>query len=202
VNLATTTIVKAGQSSDIHVLFHDRPVSTDVTGLQIQIWNAGKEPIHSQDILEPIIIDTHVPILEATIRRLSRPVTGCTILLDPAKATSLVLGCKILEHNDAIVLQVIIAGSAAQVSVSGIVEGQRDIATPGAWPKSTRILVLAVTFVITALCATFVIVGRVNPRAREWARILSTVFVATMMILNLVIYLYDDQPPSLPLQFI
>src|ERR1035438_7385237 len=76
VNPSKTTIVKSGQSSDLHVLYRGTHVSTDVTALQVELWNAGKESIHPEHVLSPIILETtpRVPILEATIRHTSRSV--------------------------------------------------------------------------------------------------------------------------------
>ena len=66
-NPTTTTIVKNGESSDLHVLYGDKLITTDVTGLQIAVWNSGREAIHSQDVLDPVVIKSSVPILEARI---------------------------------------------------------------------------------------------------------------------------------------
>lgn len=61
-----STIVRAGQSSDLHVLYKGQSVSTDVTALQVEVWNGGKEPIRSEHILSPVVLQTlpRVPILE------------------------------------------------------------------------------------------------------------------------------------------
>jgi hypothetical protein len=66
VNPTTTTIVRSGQSSDLYVLYKGQPVSTDVTAFQLEVWNAGKEPIRTEHILDPIVIETspRVPILD------------------------------------------------------------------------------------------------------------------------------------------
>src|ERR1035438_10363989 len=63
-----TTIVKSGQSSDLHVLYKGQDVKTNVTALQVMVWNNGKEPIRPGDVLNPPITlatsPVGVPILE------------------------------------------------------------------------------------------------------------------------------------------
>jgi hypothetical protein len=45
VDPSQTTIVKSGQSSDLHILYKGMDISSDVTALQVELWNAGKESI-------------------------------------------------------------------------------------------------------------------------------------------------------------
>jgi hypothetical protein len=126
VNPTRTTIVKAGQSSDLHVLYKGQSVAADVTGLQVGIWNAGRESIRPEHILSPIVLQTSpkVPILEVQLRHTSRPV--CSIALDEAQLADGRVGLtwKILEHNDGAVIQLIVAGpSNVTVVGQGSMEG-------------------------------------------------------------------------------
>ena len=77
INPTTSTIVKSGKSSDLLVLYIGLSVSTDVTALQVRIWNAGKESIHPEQILSPVILQTSpkVAILEVRLRHVTRPVS-------------------------------------------------------------------------------------------------------------------------------
>jgi hypothetical protein len=130
VNPTKTTIVKAGQSSDLHVLYKGQSVSTDVTALQLEIWNAGKESIRSEHILSPIILQTSpkVPILEVRLRHTTRPV--CGIYLDELRLADgeVRVAWKILEHNDGAVVQLIVAGPSNVTVVSqGSVEGDPTV---------------------------------------------------------------------------
>jgi hypothetical protein len=130
INPTRTTIVKAGQSSDLHVLYKGQSVSTDVTALQVEIWNAGKESIRQEHILSPIVLQTSfkLPILEVRLRHISRPV--CGIALDESQLADGKVGLtwKILEHNDGAVIQFIVAGpSTVSVNPKGELEGQRRV---------------------------------------------------------------------------
>src|ERR1035438_8050217 len=66
VNPTKTAIVKSGQSSDLQVLYKGQGISSDVTGLQVVIWNDGKESIRPENLLTPITLTTspRVPILD------------------------------------------------------------------------------------------------------------------------------------------
>jgi hypothetical protein len=69
------SVVKAGEASQLSVSYAGKELTTDVTAAQIQIWNQGREAIHKAEILRPLVISTedHTPILEAAIRKQTRP---------------------------------------------------------------------------------------------------------------------------------
>lgn len=119
VNPATTTIVKSGESSGLRVLFNDQPVTTDVTGLQVEVWNAGKLAIHTDDILDPIVLHTSMPILEARVRHISRETTRFAIDSSDTSKGALGVSWKILEHDDGAVIQLIVAGENAHTTITG-----------------------------------------------------------------------------------
>lgn len=127
---ARTTVVKAGQASSLAVSFKGKAISGDVTALQIAIWNAGKAPIRNVDILTPveIVMEGSTPILESTVRKVSRDITQISIDDRDASAGRLRLNWRILEENDGCVVQVIYAGASdAHLSVMGTVVGQRSV---------------------------------------------------------------------------
>jgi hypothetical protein len=101
VNPTKTTIVKSGQSSDLHVLYKGQSVSTDMTALQVAIWNAGKESIRSEHVLSLITLaaSPRVSILEAQIRHVSRPVTNIRLDTTHLVDGSVGVSWKILEHR-------------------------------------------------------------------------------------------------------
>jgi hypothetical protein len=76
VHPAKAAIVKAGQVSQLTALYANKPITTDITAAQIAIWNQGKLPIKSSNILKPIILSTadKTPILEVSIRKVTRDV--------------------------------------------------------------------------------------------------------------------------------
>ena len=149
VNPTRTTVVKSGQSSDLHVVYRGQGVSTDVSALQVEIWNAGKESIRTEHILSPVVLTTspRVPILEARLRHVTRPVSD--ISLDTTHLADGAVGgsWKILEHNDGAAIQLILAGPPTESVVpAGIVEGQQGITvladtTHGPWYTAQAFLV-------------------------------------------------------------
>lgn len=130
VNPSKTTIVKSGQTSDLHILYKGKDVSTDVTALQVELWNAGKESIRPEHVLSPVILATSpkVPILEATVRHVSRPITQTVLDTTQIADGKVTVSWKILEHNDAAVIQFILAGpTETSITASGALEGQPGV---------------------------------------------------------------------------
>jgi hypothetical protein len=54
VSASPTTIVRGGQSSDLRVHFKEKEVTSDVSSIQVEIWNNGKESIRGENILSPV----------------------------------------------------------------------------------------------------------------------------------------------------
>jgi len=106
-NPAKSIIVRAGQSSDLHVDFKGQPVTTDVTAVQVAIWNDGDEPIHAREVLSPVMLRTssQIPILEARIRHVSRSVIGATLDLKDLPRGAVGVSWNVLEKDDGAVIQ-------------------------------------------------------------------------------------------------
>jgi hypothetical protein len=97
-----TTIVRAGRASDLHVIYKGQPVTSDVTALQVGIWNAGRESIKPENVLETVTLQTvpHVPILEAKIHYVRRNVSEIALDTSHLSDGSIGLTWRILEAND------------------------------------------------------------------------------------------------------
>ena len=130
VNPVKTAVVKTGQTSTLRVLFVDQEIKSDVTAAQVAVWNQGTETIRPENVLAPIQIVTSPPvrILEATIRKTARNVTGFSVDNSRLSDGAARLSWRILEHNDGAVVQLIYVGSGqTRISVEGTVEGQPAI---------------------------------------------------------------------------
>ena len=81
VNPAQAVVVKMGEASNLHVLYGDRELKSDVTATQIALWNQGNDSIRPENVLEQVTIRTNpsVPILEASVRKKSRSVVDLTL---------------------------------------------------------------------------------------------------------------------------
>jgi hypothetical protein len=108
-----TSIVKAGEVSALSVSYKDVPVTTDVSTVQVQIWNQGRDAIRQAHMLQPLVISTadQTPILEATVRKQTRPDIVRLHLDDSAQQSGRVkVSWDILEHRDGGIVQLILAG--------------------------------------------------------------------------------------------
>lgn len=127
VNPIRTAVVKSGQSSQLKVSHLGKEISGDVTAVQVAIWNDGKKSIRAGAILEPITLSiSNAQIIEATMRRISRKVTG--LALDETQIQSGRIGItwNILELGDGCSVQLIYVGSPVEaINLGGIIEGQR-----------------------------------------------------------------------------
>jgi hypothetical protein len=129
VNPANAVVVRAGQASKLKVTFNDRIIKSDVTAFQIALWNQGNQSIKPNNILKPIIINVEdAPILEASIRKMSRDIIDIELAEHEYEQGRIGISWKILEHNDGGVIQVIYEGDTdVQITVDGVIEGQQDI---------------------------------------------------------------------------
>jgi len=129
-NPVRTEIVNFGETSSLTVSYDGKPVKNSVTAIQCMIWNAGKEPIRTEDILKSITINApqNVKILEAKIRHVSRP--EIQFVLNSEKMTSGEIGLtwKILEQNDGASIQIVFEGARdAPFIFEGTTVGLRPI---------------------------------------------------------------------------
>ena len=127
INPVRTAIVKAGQFSEMTVLVNGQPVTNDLTGVQIAIWNAGKKPIHHSDILKRIVLRAvnKAPIYKTTISK-ERDVTEFSFNKTNANP-DIDLDWRILEKNDGALIQIFYAGDAnTDFVLDGVLEGQNS----------------------------------------------------------------------------
>lgn len=125
-----TTVAKAGASSGLRIFYGDRKIDTDVTAAQVALWNSGRASIRPENILRQIKIVTRppVPILEATVRRVTREVIGLKLDDSGFSHGVVLVNWRILEFADGGAIQIIYAGSQqVELAVDGIIEGQPRI---------------------------------------------------------------------------
>lgn len=123
-------IVKSGKVSKLTTIYADKPIKTDITAAQIGLWNQGKLPIKASNILQSIVLYTadNAPILEASIRKVSRDVIKLQLQTDESESGRIAISWQILEQNDFGIIQLIYAGSPdVGIRLSGIIEGQKQI---------------------------------------------------------------------------
>jgi hypothetical protein len=205
VNPSKTTIVKSGQSSDLHILYKGKDVSTDVTALQVELWNAGKESIRPEHVLSPIFLETtpRVPILEARIRHTSRSVTE--IVLDQTHIADgkVTVSWKILEHNDGAVIQFILAApTETSIRALGAMEGQPRVNILGA-QNNAKASSITLAFGVTMLMifATSMIILSNHPRASARLKFALRLALVVSPLIFIAVDYYLLAEPSIPIQF-
>ncbi len=124
---ARMTILKLQQTSLLDVYYKKEKIDSDVTAIQIGMWNSGKHEINNEDILEPITIYTEptIPILEASIKKTSRELVNLSLDKSTLEKGSLAVTWKILEKGDGGLIQIIYAGDTTVLfKVKGTIKGQ------------------------------------------------------------------------------
>jgi hypothetical protein len=120
-------VVRSGHSSKMTVRYGDTLVETDITAVQIVLWNGGKKAIKKADILKPITIHTekNVPILEASILKTTRDIIHPSLNTDEIQMGVANLTWDILEQDDGCTVQIIYEGKPdININIDGAVEGQ------------------------------------------------------------------------------
>lgn len=123
-------VVRSDITSKIEIYYEKKKIETDITAVQVVLWNAGKRTIRKDDVMNPIIINTenNTPIIEAKIKSVTREVTGLGINTEEIKLGRVSVDWDILEQADGATIQIIYEGKTdLGISVSGIIEGQRQI---------------------------------------------------------------------------
>ncbi len=130
VHPSRAVVVRAGQASKLTIDYAGNEIKSDITAVQIAIWNQGKSPIKKGNILKPITLGTEngIPILEASVRKVSRDVTNLALDNQDTNKGHATLSWDILERNDGGIIQLIYAGGPeTKITVDGVVEGQEGI---------------------------------------------------------------------------
>ncbi len=192
-----TAIVKTGKTSILDVYVNNEKTISDVTAAQVVIWNGGKRSIEESDLLEPLTLYTEppIPILEATIKNVSRELTKIRIDTNNLKKGTMPISWKILEKNDGCAIQLIYLGNTeVRFKIGGTIkeQGSPEIyksETPG----QTKILTLAITLMLgTALSALFTLYLQYrrsgSPRRRLYLKS-SILTMAFILVLLLATYL-------------
>jgi len=124
-------VLQAGQASRLSARFDNELVRSDITAVQVAVWNRGKLAIRQDRVLKPVVILTmnHAPILEAQIRKSTREVTELSLNTTDLEKGRVTVSWRILEQNDGGVIQLIYAGGpSVAIRVDGAIEGQKEIA--------------------------------------------------------------------------
>jgi len=107
-------------------------IDVDVSAVRVYFWNAGKKPIFAADVRTAIrITSADAEILDFKVVRAGRVrVTRASVERAPdSRKNALQLSFDVLEENDGIGMQLLLAGNpASRITISGDILGARTIA--------------------------------------------------------------------------
>lgn len=111
-------IVDAEEASRLKVLFDNREITDDVTGVLVQVWNAGDSAIRPDDMLAPdgapgtltITLEGNARVLTVADEWKSREEIGLVIDRSRIEEGIIDVNWQILEHNDGVTLKIIYVG--------------------------------------------------------------------------------------------
>lgn len=214
---ARATVVSAGQSTALSFTYNGKPIGRDVTTVQVALWNAGRSPIRHDDVLSRVTIqsESKTPILEAKLRKTSRPEIMFTLDAVKREEGIITFDWRALEHNDGASIQLIYLGSPSEkFTVSGSVIGQHGIAERryGESLKTAQEqfqdrmgghkldwVVLGVTLLIGAAIAVLLILQRRRGEALAWYDVV--IVVSLVVMLGLCIWQVGFRPNDSPPPF-
>ena len=191
-----TPVLQSGYSTGLRVLYQNEEVKTDVTALQLAIWNRGREPILKDNILKQITIVTHpfVKILEVSVQKPSRSVIEFSVDHSPVREGVVPLSWKLLEQSDGAIVQLLYAGPPqVDVSLEGIVLGQTKITrlvyedpevtkTSGPPVRSRTWNLIYRLFMILFSCMVAAMIWRRMPPQTRAERIFWVLIIAGMLL--------------------
>jgi hypothetical protein len=130
INPIRTPIVRSSDAEGLSISIKGKEVSGNISAARITIWNAGKQPLRSTDVLTPIKIKVAggSRVLEARIQNPGRPATRVKLVHDEMESGIVKIEWQILERDDGCVVQLIYEGGLnEEIVVTGDVVGQAAI---------------------------------------------------------------------------
>lgn len=205
VQMVRTIIFDPLDTTTFSVVHNEAVIKQRVMAVQVAIWNNGAEPIHQDDILEPIylLLDPPGEVLEARTRETAREVSRFDIGKEGWKEGKVPLSWKILERGDGAVVQIIYtAEKGVDIRLKGTVEGQRSLRNSnltgipliGASRRTNAILAIPsaalVVIVMLGMSASFFLdnENRLIRRSRGRFWFVIVIWAVSMCVWVLVIY--------------
>jgi hypothetical protein len=114
----------------LRVLHGAQEIHSEVTAVQLSLWNQGRGAARGAAILEPVRIVTNpqTPILAASIQKVTRPLTEVSLDTSSLASGVVPVHFKILERGDGVLVQLVYAGpTSVDIAATGAIEGQRSV---------------------------------------------------------------------------
>lgn len=158
-----TIIVDKSKSARLDVGYEGKPLDTNVSSVQITMWNAGNAAIERP--LEAVTVE--IPdsrILEARVVSQSRRLIGFTLAERDAAHGKVKVSFAILEKGDGANVQIIYTGESADIRLTGAFKGQK---APIPYTRSQRWMNLPV---LSTLVVIAIFISGVLLSVRAWRR--------------------------------
>lgn len=202
VDSVRTLIVSSKESANAPIMVLKRDggeIKADVYAVRFHFWNAGREPILADQVLENIVFtleDNQAEILDYRVLAVSRGLVG----LEFARCTQPPERCltahfRILEHNDGFTAQVIYQGSGdALFKVSGTIqEASIDILNDRPNPYAdTSLAIFSVATVVV-----FFLFSKIETRLKMPAALGAVLFIGILLVIMFVISIFTN-PAAIP----
>jgi len=188
-----TPIVQKGQINELSVNFGGESIKGDLSAAHIQIWNAGREPIHREDILKSITINTtsNAPIFQVILKQ-SREVSGITYKpVSNGTLNKVELDWKILEKGDGADIQLIYGGDVKMpFEINGVVVGQKNISQYRYVKDETEKTVLFFTVCSGCFTALLSLVNSILEKRQSKApKVVKWAIVSLLVVFLIVVFL-------------
>ncbi len=215
VNPTKTSIVKSGQTSSLSISFKGEKITSDITAIQVVIWNRGEKSIRGNNILSPIVLDTNdVPILEAKVIKESREsIVGIKLDKSDRGEGKIGISWDIMEEDDGCIVQLICSGGIeTNVGLEGTVEGQKRLTSIGSVPrKDKRDYISSLLIFLTSGCIligfgiclfhTIATKGYIVTKKNAMSVVLRTTILAILLIIGGIYILTQAMKIEPPLPF-
>jgi len=175
--------------------YDNTEINNDVTSTTLYLWNQGKKPIKSTDILDSLLISLpdSCEILKIEIIGQTRDV--CNISLIQINKNQVKLNFNIIEHLDGFIAQLIYIGNSNQnLSISGNIEGVKNFNT--STNKNNQLKKILLTIFISISIFFIVVIALrfllkvIDKREISYSEIIKIFFKAKMKDIILATFLF------------
>jgi hypothetical protein len=133
---APTTIVRSGRLSDLRLNFHGSEITSDVSSVQVAIWNTGRASVKRENVLSDqhrltISFDSPTVVLDVFAKP-TRDIVELEVDKTNTARGQIFCSWNILEQEDGLLLEILYVGSPSikvpdSIRVAGVIEGKRRI---------------------------------------------------------------------------
>jgi hypothetical protein len=129
-----TSLIRTELLPSIEIYIDKEKIQDDISIVQVALYNMGKKPIETTDILDAIKIytDPRAKIIDAIVTKVSREIIGFNLDKTNLDEGYLGVSWRTLEQNDGAIIQIAyLGGPNISLLIEGIIKEQKKIKTFG-----------------------------------------------------------------------